>query len=425
MSSTKSALNNTFWLFGERSVAMALMLLVNVVLARYLSPEQFGQLNYLISFLAILVPFSAIGLNALVTRELVTLSKPAGVILGTTLLLRILGGVLACFLVVITFLFFSFKTVLPDYWFLLAAMANTFTACNLFEFYFQAKVASRYVVKVRLFVLIFSSITKLIAVCLSADLNVFLSILLFEPVITALLLCFAYKIYVKEEIHTWQYNKGYGLDLLKQSRWLMFSGFLAMIYLKIDQLMLGQMVAVSEVGIYAIAARLSEVWYFFPVALVSSFFPKLLQEREIAVNYEAQLQRLCDVLFWSAVLLAIVITLSAKPIVTILFGEEYAGSASILKIHIWAGIFIFMRALLSKWFIAENLLAFSLITHGVAATINVLLNFCWIPIYSGEGAAWATLVSYACSSYFVLWFNVKTRPMALIMTKSITAPIRF
>ena len=73
----KKIFTNIGWLLFDKLLRMGVGLLVVIWLARYFGPEQFGQLNYLISFVALLVPFSALGLNALVTRELVTFSKPS------------------------------------------------------------------------------------------------------------------------------------------------------------------------------------------------------------------------------------------------------------------------------------------------------------------------------------------------------------
>ena len=53
----------------------------------------------------------------------------------------------------------------------------------------------------------------------------------------------------------------------------------AVIYLKIGQIMLEQMVRLEAVGIYSVAVRLSEVWYFFAAAVVISVFPALLKAR--------------------------------------------------------------------------------------------------------------------------------------------------
>ena len=434
MSSTKSALKNSAWLFGEKGAAMALSLSVNVLLARYLQPENFGVLNYLSAFMALLIPFASLGLNALVTRELVNKSSMQGTILATALSTRFFGALLALFLVVIVVLFISFQSVLADKWFVLAALANCFTTLYLFDFYFQSKVASRYVVKVRLVVLAISSVAKLAAIYFELPLSWFLVVVLLEPVLIGLGFFTAFNLYKKTHEQSsnnlqWQVNKQYGFELLKESRWLILSGFMAVIYLKVDLLMLGQLANIEQVGFYAVAARLSEVWYFFPGALVASFFPKLLKlkhakEDEEREGYNQQLQKLCDYLFSGALILAIVTSFAAHFVIVLLFGEQYQPSAVLLQIHIWAGIFIFMRALLSKWLIAEHLLKFSLLTHGIAALVNVSLNYYWIPIYGAQGAAWATLISYATSSYFVLWLNKSTRVMAWIMTKAILFPFR-
>ena len=422
--SKKLAIKNTLWLFSEKSLAMVLSLMVNVLLARYLAPEQFGQLNFLLSFIALLAPFSALGLNALVTRELVNEPECTGKILATALLLRFLGGLLTALIVFLVFSLVTFKPMIESYWFILAAISTSFTATYIFNYYFQAKVASHYVVKVRLSVLILSSTAKLSAIYFGGGLSWFLSIVLLEPLVTGLSLWFVYRVYDQTHQQQWRFDKDYSFVLLKQSRWLILSGFMSVVYLKIDQLMLGHMVGAVEVGVYAVAVRLSEVWYFFPAAFVASFFPRLLKSRNVERQYKKQLQQLCDCLFWSALLLATVVASVATPVIILLFGVEYKSSALILQIHIWAGVFIFMRALLSKWLIAEGLLPFSLATHGIAAVVNVLLNYYWIPLYGGQGAAWATLISYACSSYLVLWFHNKTRPMAIIMSKTLLAPLR-
>lgn len=107
------------------------------------------------------------------------------------------------------------------------------------------------------------------------------------------------------------------------------------------------------------------------------------------------------------------------------FGEGFSASIDILNIHIWAGCFIFLRAVLSKWLLAEGLLKFSLLTHGLAAIVNISLNLYLIPIFGGKGAAIATLISYGCSSYIVLWLREETRVMARIMNASVIYPFEF
>ena len=160
--------------------------------------------------------------------------------------------------------------------------------------------------------------------------------------------------------------------------------------------------------------------------MAASFFPSLLKFKETdKQKYQQQLQRLCDVLFISALVIAFMLTFLSDWLIVFLFGDEYYAAGKILALHIWAGVFVFMRALLSKWLLAENLLFFSLVTHGVGAIINIGLNLWLIPMYHGVGAAIATVISYAFASYIVLFFHPSTWPMAKIMTKSLFFPSRF
>ena len=64
---------------------------------------------------------------------------------------------------------------------------------------------------------------------------------------------------------------------------------MAIVYLKVDQIMIGEMLGGEELGIYSVAVRMSEVWYFFPTAIIVSFFPKLLKSRVDPVLYACNL----------------------------------------------------------------------------------------------------------------------------------------
>jgi PST family polysaccharide transporter len=213
--------------------------------------------------------------------------------------------------------------------------------------------------------------------------------------------------------------------LWKGARWLLMSGIAAIIYLKIDQVMLGIMLDSYAVGVYAAATRVSEVWYFIPAAIVTSFFPQLIKNRQADPSvYTVYIQKLNDVLFTLAVGVAVLMTLFGNGLVNWLFGESYSDSIPILVVHIWGAVFVFMRALLSKWLIAENLLALSLLSQGLGALANVALNYFLIPILGPIGAAYATVISYSIAAYLVLFFHPKLWRMAIITTKSFFLPIR-
>jgi O-antigen/teichoic acid export membrane protein len=179
------------------------------------------------------------------------------------------------------------------------------------------------------------------------------------------------------------------------------------------------------VGVYSVAVRFSEVWYFIPTAMVTSAFPRLVELRQTDLKrYDRRLQQGFDVLFILALVVAVLMTLLGRPVVEWLYGPAYSRAGSILAIHVWAGIFIFMRALFSKWVIMENALVLSLVSTAFGAIMNVILNLLLIRPYGGHGAAVATLISYAVASYLTLLVIPRTWTIAKMMTKSMLFPIR-
>lgn len=417
----KKALENTSWLFAERVAVMCSNLIVSIVLARSFSPEGFGALSYLLAFIAIVKPISSIGFNAIVTRELINGSQSEQVVISTAVGFRVFGAVFGC----LCCLLLAFSGALEndgDYdiktGLVLLAFASLFSALNVLEFWFQAHVLAKLVAKMRLTVTFLFSITKIIWVFWDASLLQVVSLYALESIVLGLgfLVIFSSKAFIPRAL---AFSYSYGVSILRQSFWLIFSAVAAVIYLKIDQVMLKHMVSSTEVGVYSVASRISEVWYFFAEAIVITLFPKLLDyKNDKAGIYEEKLQQTMDLLFSFSLVVVIIVLAFGRPVILILFGSEYSGAASILHIHIFACIFIYMRSLISKWLIAENFLVYSLVSHGAGAVVNVIVNLILIPKMGGEGAALATLISYFTASYLIYWLTPKSREMAKMMNKS-------
>jgi PST family polysaccharide transporter len=271
----------------------------------------------------------------------------------------------------------------------------------------------------RLLVLLASAAVKLVVATQSNDVLLFAVLFAFDQILLSVMF---YVLYRRRfgQVQWRQASPAYGLKLLRQSSWLVMSALAATLNLKVGQLMLGELVSRQATGIYAVASRLSEVWYFLPDALMAAFFPRMLDLRKSsATDYQVLMQRLCDALFVGSTLLAGVVTVFAAPVIKLLYGAAYAESAAVLSIHVWAGVFVFMRALFSRWLIAEGLLKYSLMSHGAGALVNVALNFLLIPAHGPIGAAISALLAYLVSSYLCLMLFSRTRPMAGMMTRSL------
>lgn len=419
-------LNNSFWTMGEKVLGMGLAFVATVFVARYLGPEDFGSLAYALSLAALFAAAGHMGLSGLVVREIVKNEADHGETLGTVALLKLLGMGVGYVVLLIYAASYEGLGSTEFYLIALAGAALLFQPMDVIDFWFQAFLQARYTAIARLSSHLATAAFKLLLVFAGSSLVYFATAQILQSALSALLLLVFFRFKAKLHITQWRLSWARAKELLSQG-WLIYLGSIfAVIYLKVDQIMLRWLADTHEVGQYAIAAQLSEAWYFVPTAIVASFFPKLIKLRqESEALFKYRLQQLFDALLLIGLAAAVAMTIAAPWIISVFFGTDYAASASILVIHIWAAIFIFMRAAFSKWILIENELAFSLITQGLGALTNVLLNLALIPAYSGIGAAYATLLSYATASFLALFFYRRTRPVLWQMAWALLAPIRY
>jgi Membrane protein involved in the export of O-antigen and teichoic acid len=422
----KKYLNNTFWIIGDKLTNLVVGFLVTVVVARYLGPEDFGLFSYAISVSTLFSVIGHMGISGLVVREIVKKPSERGVTLGTTFGLKLLGMSTGYFFLLLYAFIYEGVSSMEFQALAIAGAILLVKPFDIIDFWFQAFVQSIYVAYARLLALVVSAVIKLVFVLLGLSVVYFVTANLIQAIAIAILFILVYKFKSELKLNEWHFSWEKAKELLSQG-WVVYLGsFFAVIYLKVDQIMLRWFEGSESVGIYSIAAQLSEAWYFIPVAIVSSLFPKLIKLNEKnPEQFNKRLQQLFDLLFIVAVGVAVIISLLSEWIVLLFFGDYYIDSANVLVIHIWAAIFIFMRAAFSKWILIENVLVFSLITQGAGALVNVVINYFLIPKFGVQGAAYATLISYAFASFFSLALYSKTRPIFVMMAKSVISPIRY
>jgi O-antigen/teichoic acid export membrane protein len=215
----------------------------------------------------------------------------------------------------------------------------------------------------------------------------------------------------KEKMWYWQWRWQTAKRLLKDSWPLILSGMVISIYMKIDQVMIKEMLGAEQVGFYAAAVRLSEAWYFIPMLITSSLFPAIINaKKQSEERYYQRLQKLYNLMVWMAVGIALPTTFLAPWVIKVLYGCVFSPAATVLKIHIWAGVFVFLGVASSKWFIVENFIRKNFYRTFIGMVANVILNFELIPLYGIYGAALATLLGQMTANLIYDFFDKQTRP---------------
>lgn len=417
-------LGNTGWLAGDRIFRMGVGLVVSVWMARYLGPERLGTYRYGLALIVLLGYLANLGLNGIVVRDIVEEEEKRGEILGTTFALKLASGLVSVGMAAVVAWLLRPDNTLVRVMIAIMSSRLLLRAFDTIGLWFDSQVRAKYKVYAKTTAFGVGALIKVMLIVREAPLMAFAWAVAAEALVGALGLAFLYHA-TGQHFRNWSLNVRRVTGLLTRSWPLIISGFGAMVYMKIDQLMLGDMVGEAEVGIYSVAAQLSEVWYFIPTAIASSAFPALLENKEKSTAmYRRRLQQLYDALFLGALAIAIPTTFVSGPVVSFVYGPEFSAAGPILAIHIWASLFIFLRGALSKWLIAEDLYIFSIVTHGCGALVNVGINFIAIPVLGGLGAAVATVISYATASYFALFLHRKTWPAAKMMTRAMLSPFR-
>lgn len=396
---------------------MVVTLFVGVVVIRYLGPKQFGLLSYATSFVALFSVFATLGLDEIVIRNLVQAPKRKKNLLGTAFTLKCLGAFLLFIMVFLALQMTSNEKSTANLVLIIAA-GMLFQSFNVIDFYFKSQVLSRFVTYAQLYSLFLSSIAKLSLVFIKASLVWFAWVVVLENAILAILLILMYQSQ-SLKMYQWRFEKNLARQLLHDSWPLILSGLSVMVYMRIDQVMIKEMLDSEALGNYAAAVRLSEVWYFIPVAVCSSLFPAIINAKKISQElYYVRLQKLYDLMVWLGIAIALPVTFFVEDVIKLLLGEEYILAASVLKIHIWAGVFVFLGVASGKWFLAENLQQYSLYRALTGGIVNVILNLLVIPRLGIIGAAWSTVISYFSAAYLSMVFFRPCRINFLIATKS-------
>lgn len=414
---------NTGWLMFGKILSM----LIGFVIARHLRAANFGDLSFADAFTTIIAAVGALGLDSFIIREIIVEPEKKDEILGTSLFLRLgVNALLIPITIGIYLLFhhYSEKPGNPLTWIIvILAFASFFKSFNIIDSYFQSQVASKYVVQVQNVCVILSAAVKMLLVILKMPLIYFAMSLTFDSAILAFGLVFMYH---KRgfSLFTWTFSKSRAVGLLKKSFPLILSAVMVSIYMKIDSVMLKSVSSV-EVGIYNAAAKLSEAWYFIPVAIVTSVFPAIIHARKTDLDrYNKRLENLYDLLVLISLPVAIFISFFGSDIIHLIYANDYEGAGPMLSIHIWSGIFVFLGSASSQYLLAEGYTMISFQRTATGAVINILLNLWLIPLYGGVGASIATLIACFISTFYLLLIG-KTRQQGVLMLKSLFLIIIF
>ncbi len=409
---------NTLFILAEKGIALPLNFLAFVIVARQFGPFEFGVISFGLSMVALFAPFSKFAYETIITKHL-SLGVPFASLFKVSFRLRLIGSFIV-FAGLMGTVFFTLDSPSLITFIGILGLTIFLDAFIIYDSFFQSILKSQYSGYSRGISLIVGSALRIWIALIWTDLLLIALTFIVERIFTILLM---YYFYTKNHDGFSHQNSSpiSAKVLFRESLPLILTNLLILINFKIDQVMIQYFMGNEAVGVYASAVRFSEVWYMIPTAIMASYFPFITQNIENESLILKTLLRISLFLVLTSVGIAVLTTLISGPLVNIVLGKSYYESASVIEIHIWASLFFFAGHPVSKVLIAKNKTWINFTGKFAAVILNIGLNLWLIPTYGINGAAIATLISYALGYYFYYFFFVETRQLIWRIT---TEPIR-
>ena len=400
---------------GEKLLSGLMSLGFGLWLARRIGPETFGSLSVALATVAIFGALSSLGIGTIVTQQFTHggLHETRRAALAA----RLGGGILALLILA------GMAVLEPSRQegLLLFCLAWTvlLQAVEVDEWRLIATGDATTLAATRLATALLGTLLRIVAVL--ADAPLFVLGLLYST--EYLLRGWAYHRSLQRlpptvPVAPWSSQLAPALSLLRRSWPLAVSTLAILLYMRIDQVMLGEISGPAAAGIYSVAVNLTEALYLIPVLLLRAYTPELMRAASEPERFLPKLLQVLRVATWIGVSLCLATTLLGPTLIGWLLGPDYEAVGPLLQVQAWALLFVGFGVFNGFWLVQQGLERLALARTLAGAVCNILLNLWWIPAAGPLGAAWATLCSQALASWLMDLAQPQTRPMFLLKLRA-------
>lgn len=391
---------NVGWLLADKLTRFFVAIFVSAWVARYLGPERYGVLAYAVAFISLFQAVSLLGLDNLVVRDIAADPSRAHRILGTALRLRLIAATVAYFALGAWITQFQREDTTVTVVVLLVGLAIFFQVFDVIDLWFQSCIQSRRTVVAKTLSYLVTAVIKVVLIQIGANLSAFAAAHAVETGLAAAALSLAYADYRTKQ--RWQWDGALARALLTQSWPLLLSGLSILLYMRVSVVFLRESAGSAEVGLYSVAATLSEMWYFVPMALGSSIAPIVSRQRAAGGDGHRGILLKAFAAMWMLSLTVVALNvLGARYVVALLYGQQYAASAPILAIHALTFIPVCLGVMQSVWLINEGRSKLALYQAMGGAITALSLNLILTPRFGAYGAAISTVTSQFVQAFLV------------------------
>ena len=410
-------LQNTGWLIARSIMRMLVQLIIGAISARYLGPSNYGVLNYVAAYISLFSIICELGLTITIVNEIVKAKVSEGTLVGTAILMRFLAGIISMIsLLIITTIVDGNDPVIRGV-VIIRAIGLIFDSFNTINFWYQAKLQSKYATIYELVAYIISSIYKVLILIFQKDIFWFAAATSIDSFFIAIFYLLGFKKHSKSKL---QFSFREGKRLLLIGLPFIFSGIMVFVYGQTDRIMIGKMLTQTDVGFYSCAASIGTMIGFIPQAIMNSGKTLIMDaKKEKQELFELRMRQTVAAVLWVMNIYAIGIFFFGRIVILVLFGNEYLPALNTLKILIWSFGLSYVGTLRNVWLICEEKRQYATAFSTLGALSNICMNFCLIPLMGINGAALATIITQVVTTFCAPAFFYKTRRFSVLLLEAL------
>ncbi len=410
---------NATWIVMCHVAQAVINLIVNMLTARYLGPSNYGLISYAASIVAFVVPIMQLGFNAILVQELISKPEKEGETLGTAILLNIASAFVSIGLILLFVFTVNHNETETIIVCGLYSICLVFQAVQIIQYWFQAKLLSKYTAVTSL--IVYSIVAGYRVVLLITQKSIYwfaISQALDFLLISAVLLV----IYKKLHGQKLSFSIKRGKEMLSVGRYYIVSAMMVTIFAQTDKIMLKMMIDDAATGLYSVAITCAGMTSFVFAAIIDSFRPVIVKNKlSNQQTFENNMSCLYAIIIYFSLIQSLIVSLFADVIIKLFYGIAYMEAADILRLVVWYTTFSYLGAVRNVWILAEGKEKYLWIINFTGAMANVALNLIFIPIWGTLGAAFASLITQIFTNV-VLGFIIKPiRSNNTLMLKGLDA----
>jgi O-antigen/teichoic acid export membrane protein len=372
------------------------VIIINVIIARNFGPEIYGKYSFIIGLVSLVALLAEFRLINIIVKEVSLMPSASGEIIGSSLLINLFFSFIGFFIVMFLSYMYIYDSIIY-YGLMLYSVTYFYKIPRAFRAYFVAIGKNVFNVISEFFASIVCLASIAVVIAYSGDIYaiMFLRTLDFLYVYAVIALCF---VLLKDKV-----KLSMSIVVIRRLFFsalpLVISGFVLVLFQRIDVFMIKYYLGDEQVGFYSAAMNYMMIFSIPAMVLSESMAPNVHSNGSLLAR-----SSFLKSVVWVGAVMSFLMLITVSPMIVLIYGEIFSVSVSCAMILSLSPFLIGLGSSAGQLIIKDGVQNKAVVKSILACLINILLNYFLIPEWGINGAAASTVISFLVAYYLSHYF---------------------